>query len=53
MRSDIKIEVDARRTPQDYIECDITCNGQRATVIFTGSEVITEVPEAPEESAEA
>lgn len=43
--SGIQVQVAARRTPQGSIECDISCNGQQATVIFTGDEVITEVRE--------
>lgn len=41
----VHVMVNATLDADGHVVCDLSCNSQRAKVIFTGTEVITEVNE--------
>jgi|HubBroStandDraft_1064217.scaffolds.fasta_scaffold1814929_2 hypothetical protein len=46
----MNINVKAEQRPDGNVRCKVECDGQVATLIFTGSEVMVEVPEPAQAS---
>lgn len=43
--SKVNVALNATVSPAGNVVCDLECDGQRAQVIFTGTEVLLTVPE--------
>jgi hypothetical protein len=41
----INVDLDARLEPDGSVRCRLKCDGQRAIVTFTGTDVLFDVPE--------
>jgi hypothetical protein len=46
----MNINVHAVRKEDGKVRCKVECDGQVATLVFTGTEVFVEVPEPAQES---
>jgi hypothetical protein len=44
---DLDISLHARQEASGQVACRLRCNGQNATVTFTGTDVVLDVPETP------
>lgn len=43
--SSISVTLDASINPDGSVDCLVTCDGQQATVTFTGQDVFIKVPD--------
>lgn len=43
----ISVNVTATPEPDGSVKCGVECNGQEATLWFTGTDVIVGIPELP------
>jgi hypothetical protein len=43
----VKVNVHASQQPDGSVRCKVECDGQEATLLFTGTEVVVGVPDLP------
>ena len=43
----VKVNVGASIEPDGSVRCEVKCNGQEATLWFTGTDVVVGIPELP------